>query len=145
MENRKELGMKKIKLMGLALLCLIVTPLSIAAAQFDGSTPLLCAVIQVVECGAGGDCYPVQPEIANIPRFLKINFKNKTISTTEESGRKDTSRIKNIERAKGNLILQGSENGRGWTMVISEETGKMSATVSDDQVGFVVFGASTTP
>jgi len=136
--------MNKIKLMALALLCLILTPLSSSAGPFDGSVPLLCAVIQVVECDAGGECYPVQPEIANIPRFLKVNFKNKTISATEESGRKDTSRIKNIERVNGNLILQGSENGRGWTMVISEETGKLSATVSDDQAGFVVFGASTT-
>jgi hypothetical protein len=144
MENRKELGMNKIKFMGLAFLCLILTPLSSSAGQFDGSVPLLCAVIQVVECNVGGECYPVQPEIANIPRFLKINFKNKTISATGESGRKDTSQIKNIERANGNMILQGSENGRGWTMVISEETGKMSATVSDDRAGFVVFGASTT-
>ena len=144
MENRKELGMNKIKFMGLAFLGLILTPLSSSAGPFDGSVPLLCAVIQIVECGVGGECYPVQPEIANIPRFLKINFKNKTISATEESGRKETSRIKNIERAKGNLILQGSENGRGWTIVISEETGKMSATVSDDRAGFVVFGASTT-
>jgi len=143
MENRKELGMNKIKLMGLALLCIIVTPLSIAAAQFDGSTPLLCAVIQVVECASGGECYPVQPEIANIPRFLKINFKNKTIAATEENGRKEVTRIRNFEHTNGKMVLQGSENGRGWTMVISEETGKVSATVSDDQVGFVIFGAST--
>ena len=143
MENRKELGMNKIKFMSLAVLCLILTPLSIAAGQFDGSVPLLCAVIKVVECGAGGECYPVQPEVANIPRFLKINFKKKTISATEDSGRKGVTQIKNIEHANGKTILQGSENGRGWTMVISEETGKMSATVSDDQVGFVVFGAST--
>ena len=136
--------MNKIKFMGLAFLGLILTPLSSSAGPFDGSVPLLCAVIQIVECGVDGECYPGQPEIANIPRFLKINFKNKTISATEESGRKETSRIKNIERAKGNLILQGSENGRGWTIVISEETGKISATVSDDRAGFVVFGASTT-
>ena len=143
MENRKELGMNKIKFMGLAFLCLILTPLPITAGQFDGSVPLLCAVIQVVECAGGGECYPVQPEVANIPRFLKINFKKKTISATEDSGRKEVTKIKNIEHANGKVVLQGSENGRGWTMVISEETGKMSATVSDDQVGFVVFGAST--
>lgn len=135
--------MNKIKFMGLAFLCLILTPLPIAAGQFDGSAPLLCAVIQVVECSAGGDCSPVQPEVANIPRFLKINFKKKIISATEDSGIKDVTQIKNIGHVSGKMILQGSENGRGWTMVISEETGKMSATVSDDQVGFVVFGAST--
>jgi hypothetical protein len=28
-------------------------------------------------------------------------------------------------------------------MVISEETGKMSGTVSEDEVGFVIFGACT--
>ena len=135
--------MNKIVTIGLAI-CIFLAPMQLGAAQFDGSVPLLCAVIQVVECEAGGECFPVTAEIANIPRFLKINFKNKTISATEESGRKDTTQIKNIDHPNGNLILQGSENGRGWTMVISEKTGKMSATVSDDRVGFVIFGASTT-
>lgn len=41
------------------------------------------------------------------------------------------------------MILQGVEGGRAWSMVIGKETGKMSATVADDQVGFVVFGACT--
>ena len=122
---------------------IFILPMQLAAGQFDGSDPLLCAVIQIIECEAGGDCNSVEPEVAGIPRFLKINFKEKIISATEESGIKDVTKIKNIEHAKGKMILQGSENGRGWTMVISEETGKMSATVSDDQVGFVVFGAST--
>lgn len=134
--------MNKIVTIGLAI-CIFLVPMQLAAGQFDGSVPLLCAVIQIVECEAGGDCYPVQPEVANIPRFFKINFKKKTISATEESGIKRVTQIKNIEHANGNMILRGSENGRGWSMVISEKTGKMSATVSGDQVGFIVFGAST--
>ena len=43
------------------------------------------------------------------------------------------SAIKSIEHIDGKTIMQGSEN-----------TGKTSATISDDQVGFVIFGASTT-
>ena len=78
-----------------------------------------------------------------IPRFLKINFEKKTISATEESRRTDVSVIKNIERVDSRQIIQGAENGRGWTIVISEKTRKMSATVSDEDVGFVVFGACT--
>jgi hypothetical protein len=62
---------------------------------------------------------------------------------TVENEKKEVTKIKNFEHTNGNMLLQGSENGRGWTMVISEETGKVSATVSDDQVGFVIFGAST--
>jgi hypothetical protein len=134
--------MNKIVTIGLAIYIVLV-PMQLAAAQFDGSVPLLCAVIQIVECEAGGECFSVTAEIANIPRFLKINFKKKTISATEESGRKDVTQIKNFERINGKMILQGTEGGRGWTMVISEETGEMSATVSDDQAGFVVFGEST--
>ena len=109
--------------------CLCMAPLQLAAAQFDGSAPLLCAVVQIFECEADGDCRPVTIETARIPRFLKINFEKKTISATAESGIKDVSAIKNFERIDGKLILQGSENGRGWTIVISEETGEMSATV----------------
>ena len=124
-------------------LCLCMTSIQDAAAQFDGSEPLLCAVVQIVECEADGECHPVTTEMAMIPRFLKISFEKKTISATEESNRTDVSVLKNFERVDGRLIIQGAENGRGWTIVISEKTGKMSATVSDEDVGFVVFGACT--
>ena len=120
-----------------------LAPLTLGAAQFDGSVPLLCAVVQVMECGTDGECHSVAAEDANIPRFLKIDFAMKTISATEDSGREEVSAIKNFERDNGKMILQGAEGGRGWTIVISEQTGKMTATVSDDQAGFVIFGAST--
>jgi len=58
------------------------------------------------------------------------------------------SRIENLEHIDGKLILQGAEDGykevrdgAGWSMAISEETGKMVLTESGDQVGFVIFGA----
>ena len=35
---------------------ILILPMQLAAGQFDGSDPLLCAVIQIIECGAGGDC-----------------------------------------------------------------------------------------
>jgi hypothetical protein len=41
------------------------------------------------------------------------------------------------------MILQGIEDGRGWSIIISEDTGKMTATASQDDVGFVIFGACT--
>ena len=49
--------------------------------------------------------------------------------------------IKNRQQIEGMLILQGAENGRGWSMTIDEKSGEMTLTVSGDQVGFVVFGA----
>lgn len=128
---------------GILFICLCMTPMQLAAAQFDGSDALLCALVQIIECEADRECHPVTTEMAMIPRFLKINFEKNSISATEESNRTDVSVLKNFERVDGRLIIQGAENGRGWTIVISEKTGKMSATVSDEDVGFVVFGACT--
>ncbi len=132
----------KIAMFTLAL-CLCMASTQPAAAKFDGSDALLCAVTPVSECEADRECDPVTIEVAAIPRFLKINFEEKIISTTEESNRTDVSAIGNFERVDGRLILQGAENGRAWSIVIFEENGKMSATISDEEVGFVVFGACT--
>ena len=139
----KKLHISQFKLMSLVLLCLLVTPLPVAAGDFDGSKPLLCAVIDTFECGPGGECEWGNAESINMPQFLKINFKKKTISGTRESGEVRTTEIENMERVDGKLILQGVQNGRAWSMVITEATGKMAVTASDDQVGFVVFGACT--
>ena len=117
--------------------------MQLAAAQFDGSDALLCALVPIIECEADRECHPVTTEMAMIPRFLKINFEQKTISATEESNRTDVSVLKNVERVDRRPIIQGAENGRGWTLVISEKTRKRSATVSDEDVGFVVFGVCT--
>ena len=131
--------------MGLAFLCIIVTPLSIAAADFDGSKPLLCATIETFECGFGIECQRGTSQSINLPQFLKIDFKDKKISGTRESGEVLTTEIENMERSDGKLVLQGTQNNKGWSMLINEATGKMTITVTDDQVGFMVFGACINP
>ena len=44
-------------------------------------------------------------------------------------------------RARSDRLHQAPEGSRAWSMVIAKEMRKISATVSDHQVGFVVFGA----
>lgn len=51
--------------------------------------------------------------------------------------------IKNFARIDGGIIMQGVQADCGWTIRISEETGKMSASVAGGQVGFILFGACT--
>jgi hypothetical protein len=112
-------------------------------AGLDGSAPLLCAVIEVFECSVEKDCMEGTLESMNIPQFVKVDFANNKIATTEESAEKRESPIHNFAKVDGMLILQGMQNGRGWSMVIAEETGKMTATASGDGGGFVIFGACT--
>ena len=51
-----------------------------------------------------------------------------------------SSEIRTFEREDGHMILQGIERGRGWTIVISEETAKMTAAVAFDGVTVTVYG-----
>ena len=125
---------------------------SAAAADFDGSQPLICAFIDIIECGSGGKCQPVSAEEVGIPQFIKINFKEKKISAPQASESKKSTTIKSSEHIDGKLILQGAEDGvenvrdgYGWSLAIAEDSGKMVLTASGDEVGFVVFGACTLP
>ena len=142
--------MIRLRLIGLALLCVLVVPFSVIAGDFDGSKPLLFAAIDVIECGANGECSRVSPESIALSQFFKIDFKKKKIFPVGESQEKKSTTIENMELIDGKLILQGAEDGVegvrdgvGWSMAIAEETGKAVLTASGDQVGFVVFGACT--
>jgi hypothetical protein len=111
-----------------------------AAGKYDGSAPLLCVPILITECGPEGECQRRTADNVNLPQFLKVDLKAQKVHSEETTRH---SPIRNVEHLNGNLIIQGGQDGRGWTMTISEETGKMSATISSDGEGFVVFGACT--
>jgi len=133
--------MNRITLLIFALLLIAGLPSHVLAGEFDGSKPLLCAVIETIECTPDGECLRGEAESIDMPAFLKIDFAKKTISGTRQDGTVRTTEIKTMERVDGSLILQGIQNGKGWAMIISEATGKATITASDNQVGFVVFGA----
>ena len=118
-----------------------VAPYAAAAAgKFDGSAPLLCAPTDVHECAADAECKRVTADSVNLPQFLKVDIKAGKVHS-EAAARE--SPFKTVQHLDGTLLLQGSENERAWTMMISETTGKMSATISAAGEGFVVFGACT--
>lgn len=123
------------------LVCFYLIPSVLLAATYDGSMPLLCAPNIILECEETGDCHQHTVESANISPFVAINFEQKTMSDTANHSR--TSMIKHLEHIDGHLVLQGVEHGRGWSIVIDEETGFLSASTVDEGVGFVIFGACT--
>ncbi len=125
----------------LAFTCIL--PYHLAAAGFDGSSPLLCAGIEAFGCDIENGCKEGTVESMNIPQFIKIDFRNNKISTPEGSKEKRESEIKHFERDNGVMILQGIEDGRGWSITIAEATGKMTGTASENEGGFVIFGACT--
>ena len=140
--------MRKFTLCGFILFFICMMHIPGSAGDFDGSKELMCTCMRVIECGPDGNCVEVSAEEVGIPVFLRINFEQKTISAPQWGKNQTPSRIENLERIDGKLILQGAEDGFkkikdgvGWSIAISEETGKMVMTGSGDQVAFVVFGA----
>ena len=130
----------KASLLGLGMSLNLYQP---ATAAFDGSSPLLCATIEAIECSASEECTVGTPESVNIPQFLKLDFRAKQVEAVTQAKEKRKSAIKSLERVDGELVMQGIEQGRGWSIAISEETGKLSASIVGDQLGFLVFGACT--
>lgn len=127
------------------LCCICMVPVSARAGNFDGSRTLLCALLEIYECVLHEGCERTTAEAINLPQFLTIDFEKKQLSGTTPEGTVRKTDIEHRENANGRLILQGGEEGRGWSISIHEETGKMVATVSGEEAGFVVFGACTIP
>jgi hypothetical protein len=118
-------------------------PLSATAADFDGSRPLTCASIFSAECSAGNqECITGAPWMINFPVFMEIDFKAKTVSTTKLHENTRTSTINHVGKLNdGHTAIQGIDDDFVWSMLIAEETGSMTLTISGEDTGFIVFGA----
>jgi hypothetical protein len=110
-----------------------------AAADFDGSNPLICATIDAMDCVPGQDCTKGRPGDMGAPAFLRIDFTKKTIG-----GPKRTTPILSIETSAKQILFQGKELEYGWTLALDQENGDFSATLVNRDGAFVLFGSCTT-
>jgi len=139
-----KIGIRKVNI--ILLLCFSGMPFPAWAADFDGSTPVFCAITRMLECQNKSGCEQVFPEEVGLPPFAKIDLQNRVISATgaTKDGKTRTTEIKSIQRDRGHLILQGFEI-RAWSVTIGEKTGKMTMAVAGDEDGFVLFGTCVVP
>jgi hypothetical protein len=108
------------------------------AADFDGSRPLVCAASEVHDCIGGRTCTIDKPGNVGAPSSLRVDVGNKVITRRET-----TSPISSIDKTEDQLVLQGAENGFGWTLVLDQADGAMSATLVDANGAYVLFGSCT--
>jgi hypothetical protein len=92
---------------------------------------------------ADGGCNSGAPEDENIPDFIEVDLKRKTLAATRASGEDRSTPIKSQTREAGYIYLQGVENGRSFSMVISESTGDLTFTVAADGETATMFGDCT--
>ncbi|MGF1611101.1 MAG: hypothetical protein ACFCUQ_16975 [Kiloniellales bacterium] len=132
--------------LGLGSWLLVLAPLPVIAGAFDGSSPLLCALNEAMECTPGNDCQRILPEEAGAPDFFLIDVAAGSVSGLGEMPR--TSAIRTVSEINGKLILQGAEDGvdgvrdgLGWSAAIAQDNGRFVLSASGERVAFVVFGA----
>ena len=113
------------------------------AAPFDGSAPLLCAVTDTVSCDSMGECVEGSAQAVNLPVFLKVDVANKTAQSLRAGGEQRASKILSVHEEAGALVLLGVEASGGWSAAIGESNGKLTLTVAEEGMGYIVFGACT--
>lgn len=124
------------------LLALMSTSPVIADSLKDAGR-LLCVPGDVLHCVNGGACSSELPESESVPRFIEVDLKKKTLSATKASGEDRTTPILSQARAAGYIYLQGVENGRTFSMVLSESTGDLTFVVATDGETASMFGDCT--
>ena len=126
------------------LVCIMLLASGIANAKdtFDGSSNLVCAAINVVGCIDGMTCKRGEARTFDLPEFMTIDFKKKIIHVSYDGGANEAeSPIKNFEKNGTQLVLQGIENGHGWSMAIHRDNGRMSLAVVGEEVSYSMYGA----
>jgi hypothetical protein len=115
-----------------------------SAEGLDGSRNMVCAAINVVACSDGPDCVQGMARNFELPEFIFVDMKAKVVRATVESPYKEVdSPIRNSETTGSQFILQGIENGHGWSMSIDRASGRMTTSLSGELVSYMIFGACT--
>lgn len=117
-------------------------PMSQASAA-EGAGRLLCALVDVVACTENGPCLQGSTIDFDVPSLLVIDFDKGEITGHKESGSDAVSPIRNHEKTEKQIILQGVENHRGWTLAIDREDYSMALTSSGSDINMMMFGSCT--
>ena len=110
--------------------------LSAQAADFDGSRFLICAPVEAKSCSPTESCKNSTPGEIGAPSFVKIDFAKKQVM-----GPQRTTAIKVMEKDDNQIVLMGTELGFGWTIVLDQESGEISSTLSNRDGAIVMFGS----
>jgi hypothetical protein len=124
------------KIIAIAFACLIATP--VLAEDFDGSKELICATVDARDCVLQSECFIGEAKEVGAPAFFRLDFKKKVVI-----GKERTSPISSLEQGPTAMLLQGTENGYGWSIGLNKQSGEFSASMTNFEGSFLMFGSCT--
>jgi hypothetical protein len=116
---------------------------SAVADDLSAARDILCSVQETHVCLEAAGCEDVLAEDMNIPQFLRIDTRSGKMSTTPASGENRETVANPVSRADGQLILQGVEAGRAFSLFIDEISGRATFASAANGRSVTVFAACT--
>jgi hypothetical protein len=117
--------------------CILVVAL---CANASAEPAWICSITKAIECWDDGDCGP--PDFGGLDpaTFLRVDLNTKQITImAPDTRRGEITKIGVFERVEGMWVIAGIEEGRAWSMVISDE-GYMTISISADGTTWSAFG-----
>ena len=122
---------------------LLLLPVAARADDLTGADQMICASAKATECYADGSCVEGEPEDWNVPRFMRVDLAEKTLSTTRASGEERSTPLQNLTRDGDRVFAQGAQTGRAVSLVINQRSGLASAGIVLDGHILSVFAHCT--
>lgn len=123
---------------------LATTLVSVAAtlgtmAQADQGGAI-CAVEQIIACEPFVPCERGLPSAVNMPALIQIDLANKAVTSRTTKGGDRISEISMVEEVDSGYLITGVDEGNGWSMRVSSESGRFTLASAHDGVAFTGFG-----
>ena len=112
------------------------------APAFDGSQNLICAITEMQGCRVGEGCAAITTQSANVPQFLRFDFKKKSISGRRPDGESVVTTIAATSKVDDATAIQGVEGPYAWSVSLGAE-GELGLTIVGPSYSAVAFGACT--
>lgn len=114
---------------------------STSASAINLEEAIQCAIMETINCGPGIGCETGRAAKVNLPDFILIDLPGGQVTGNRPDGTDLATQIERVEKTNGATVIQGGEEGLGWTILLNAESGHMTFSGSKDDVGFLIFGA----
>ena len=121
-----------------AVMLACLAPATGLATDFDGSKNLICATVEARDCVLREECFTGEAKVVGAPAFFRLDFSKKVLM-----GPQRNSPIVSMEDNADSVLLQGAEIGYGWSIGINKENGDFSASMTNSEGSFLLFGYCT--
>ncbi len=111
----------------------------VLAGDITDSDELLCYGWSAARCDTEAECEVTAPWRLNMPDFIKVDLDNELVTTTGGEVEQRETPLSSVSRDQGLLIMQGQQEGRVFSWIITEMTGEGTLTVGTPGEGITVF------